>query len=53
MSSHTTVLTVEKDFAHLSCGNEYSFGGLAEINPSEIEMLATCMIMRHIAEYDL
>ena len=47
------MLTVEKEFARLSCGNEYSLGGLSETNPSEIEMLATCMIMRHIAHYDL
>ena len=47
------MLTVEKKIARLSCGNEYSLGGLAETDHSEIEMLATCMIMRHIAEYDL
>lgn len=47
------MLTVEKEFAQLSNGNEYSLCGFAETDPSEIEMLATCMIMRHIAEYDL
>ena len=47
------MLTVEEDFARLAYGNDYSLGGLAETNPSEIEMLATCMIMRHIDAYDL
>jgi hypothetical protein len=38
------MLTVEEEFARLSCGNEYPLGGLAETDPFEIEMLATCMI---------
>ena len=47
------MLTVERDIFRLSSGNEFSLCGLAGTDPSEIEMLATCMIMRHIAEYDL
>jgi hypothetical protein len=47
------MLTVEEDFAPLACGNEYFLGGLAETNTSEIEFLATCMIMRHIAAFEI